>query len=145
MASYVADKFKVFCRNLTMVHAVFSSYNHQSNYQTGSVHWICKRTMKKCFETNTDVNLALIQIRSTQIGTGLTSPATIPFSRLIEGILPKQNNRLLVLYYYDEDHYNAFKLRQGMPVKNNDTVKEHALISLGSTSAVQREDGRSRT
>ena len=42
-----------------------------------------ERTLRKCFETNTDVNLALSKIRSVPAGLGLPSPTVILFNRPI--------------------------------------------------------------
>ena len=43
--------------------------------------------------------------------SGLPSPISIPFSRLIPSLLLKVN-KSLILYNYDEDHYNALNRRQ---------------------------------
>ena len=47
-----------------------------------------------------------------------------------------------LFYYFDDDHYSKLKERQDKPVENNDTLKEHTLIPVGSTVAVQREYSR---
>ena len=40
------------------------------------LHKIVKRTMNKCHDTNVDIYVALLEIRSTLISSGLPSPAT---------------------------------------------------------------------
>ena len=59
---------------------------------------------------NKDVNLTLLQKRSTPIENGLPSPATVLFNRLISGLLPKIN-KTPVIYDYDDEHYNVLKKR----------------------------------
>ena len=96
-----------------------------------------KRNMKKCFETNTDVNLALLQIRSTLIGPWLPSPITIIFSRLTQGTLLKINTSP-ISYDYDQDNYNELKLRQCKLVKKNDNDKEIVKKDYPTKYASQR-------
>ena len=52
---------------------------------------ILKHTIGKCFDTNNDDILTLLQIRSIPIGTGLLSPAMLLFNRPIRGLLPPMN------------------------------------------------------
>ena len=67
--------------------------------------------MNKCFDTNIDVNITLLHIRSTPIGQGLPSLSRILFNRLIQSLLPKIN-RMPVVNDYDDEHYDALKQRQ---------------------------------
>ena len=121
--------------------AVLSPHNHYSNSQAEAcIKFVKQKTMEKCFETSTDINLALLQIRSKPIAPGSPSPATILFNRLIWGLLLK-GNWSLVLYGYNEDRFNVLKIRQGKLIKNNDTLKEPTFTSMGSIVFVQREDG----
>ena len=53
-------------------HKKFSSYNDQSNGRAEACIKFVKRTMKKSFDTNADINLALLQIRSIPIGPATT-------------------------------------------------------------------------
>ena len=59
--------------------------------------------MKKCFETNANIFMALMQIRSTPICPRLPCPATLLFNRLTRDILPKFN-RHPVLCNNDESN-----------------------------------------
>ena len=59
--------------------------------------------MKKCSDTNRDVNLALLQIQLTQIEDGLLSPATILFNKPTRGLLP-MINKTPMIYHYDDEH-----------------------------------------
>ena len=54
----------------------------------GSTHKICKAHGQRCLDTNNNVNLALLQIRSTPMSAGLPHPSTLLFNKLITGILP---------------------------------------------------------
>ena len=52
------------------------------------VKFIKKHDMKKCFDTNNDVYLALLHICLTPFGPGLPSPASLIFSREIRDQMP---------------------------------------------------------
>ena len=67
--------------------------------------------MRKCFDTNNDVFLGLLQIRSTSIGPGLPNSAALLFSRSLGGLLPKLS-RPLILFDHDNDQYTAIIKRQ---------------------------------
>ena len=54
-----------------------------NNGQTVASIKVVRRTMKICCETDKDINLALLQIRSTPKRTGLPSPAALLFNRPI--------------------------------------------------------------
>ena len=64
-------------------HAIPSSCNHQTDVQTEACIKFVKGTMKKCFESDTDVNLAVLQVRSIPMWLGLPKPATILFNMVI--------------------------------------------------------------
>ena len=95
--------------------------------------------MKKCFDTNKYVNLALLQIRSTLTGHGLLSSATVLFKRPVRCLLP-EINRLPKLYNFDNHHCDASKQRQHW-VHKHDTHIDFNIIPEKSTVVVQREDG----
>ena len=76
-------------RYLNIQQAVLSSYNHQSNGQAEVCIKFIKWTVKKCFDTNNDVYLALLQILSTPNGPLLGSPAALIFNKPIRGLMPK--------------------------------------------------------
>ena len=78
--------------------------------------------MKECFETNKDINIALLQIGPTPILPELLSPATILFSRPVGHLLPKMN-RVPMLYDFDDDNYVTYKQRQ-CAGKVKDTCKD---------------------
>ena len=50
-------------------------------------------------------------------------------------------NSQSVICNYDEDHYNALKVRQNKLTKDNYTLKEPILLTAKYTIAVQRENG----
>ena len=86
--NFVSEQFKDH-RCLNIDQAVTSSYHHQSNGQVEACVKFMKCTIKKCRQNNNDANFALLQIRSTPIGTGIPSPAKLLFSRPIGGLLPE--------------------------------------------------------
>ena len=83
----------------------------------------CEMHNQKYPDTNQDVSLALLQIRSTPIGTGLPSPTTLPFNRPIRGMLP-QIHREPINVNNDDVQYEALKAHQNKYVNNDDTHKD---------------------
>ena len=65
--SFISDKFKKLYKNMNIEQATSSSYHHQSNGQIEGCIKVIKFTMKKCIETNEDIQIAFLQIRSTQL------------------------------------------------------------------------------
>ena len=80
----------------------------------------------KCLDTNNDVSLSLLQIRSTPIGAGL-SPAILLFNRPIRGLL-FQMNRKSINIKNDDAQYEALKAYQDKYVKDNDTCTDSLLF-----------------
>ena len=64
-----------------------------------------------------------MQVRSTPLGLGQPSPATLLFNRPISGLMWKAN-RAPSNYNYDEDKQNTLQMLQGKMTRNNDTFKE---------------------
>ena len=62
--NFVSERYKELCRNLNIQQAVSSSYCHQSNRQVDTYIKFIKLTLMKCFQTNADINLGLLQIRT---------------------------------------------------------------------------------
>ena len=78
--NYISDKFKQFCKNMNMEQATSSSHHHQSNGQVEVHIKFTKHSMKKCFESNEDIHVTLLQVKSSPLEPGLPSPATLLFS-----------------------------------------------------------------
>ena len=53
---------KVLCKNPNTEYAVSSSYHHQSNALEEVYIKFIEQRLKKCFNTNTNTNLTLLQI-----------------------------------------------------------------------------------
>ena len=66
------------------------------------MYQICKAYYQKCTDTKSDIHIALLQIRSTLLGPGLQSPATLLFNHPIRGTMPIIN-RLPISTYKDDD------------------------------------------
>ena len=62
---------------------------------------VAKCVMKKWFDTNNDVYLALVQIQSTQTGLGLLIPATLLLNRSSSIMLKLSRSPILS----DHDNY----------------------------------------
>ena len=85
--------------------------------------------MKKCFDTNNEVHLAMFQIHSTSIGPKLPCPAALMLNIPIRSIMPKISQTLM-LFNHDDDHYPSLIERQQDAVKKN-TCKRSLFLSTG--------------
>ena len=103
---FFSEKFKEFCRNLNIEQAASSSYHHGRNGQVETCIRFIKLALKKCFDSNVDTYVALLNIRSTSLGTGLPSPAKLLFNRPERGLLPVIN-RSPSNANNDDDHHDA--------------------------------------
>ena len=91
-------------------------------------------------ETNEDIHISLLQIRSAPLEPGLPRPATLLFNHPICGIMPIMN-RLPINLDNDDEHYEALINRQTKNDKKYDPARIFDLFSIGSTVMVQQEDG----
>ena len=70
-----------------------------------------KETIKKCIDAKSNMLIALLQIRSTPLGPGLPSPATLDHP--IRGIMPALS-RLPISPNNSDEHYDALvKTKKG--------------------------------
>ena len=74
--------------------------------------------MKKCYETNTYIYMALLQIRSILISPWLPSLATSLFNRATKGMLSKLSRPPIL---FDNDEGNRTALTNRHPHANKDT------------------------
>ena len=70
-----------------------------------------KQIMEKYIETNTDAYLALLDIRSRQLGTGLLSLSALLFKRPARGLLLKFS-RITVIFDNNDNHLAVLTKRQ---------------------------------
>ena len=96
--------------------------------------------LSKCFENNNDINLSLLQVRSTPIGAGLSNSTTLLFNSPIKAQL-LQIKREPINFNADDEKYMALKLQQDRYVMDNDTCRYSVSFPIGSRAAMQREDG----
>ena len=92
--------------------------------------------MKKCFDSGSDMHIALLQTRSTPLGQGLPSPATLLFNCLVRGIMPRID-RLPINTDNDDEHHTALVNRQHRNQQDIDTSKNFVSLPIGSTVVVQ--------
>ena len=97
--------------------ATSSLYHHESNGQVEACIKFINHTMKKCIETNEDIHVALVQIRSVPLEPGLQSPTTLLFNCPILGIMPI-TNRQPVNLDNDYEHYEVLVNRQAKMTRN---------------------------
>ena len=60
--NFVSDKFHQFCKLVNIEQATSSVYHHQSNGQAEAYIKFVKCTFKKCADSGSDINMALLQI-----------------------------------------------------------------------------------
>ena len=53
--NFISEKFKYFCRQLSIFHAVSSSYSHQNYGKVEVFIKFVKKTMNTCYKTNADL------------------------------------------------------------------------------------------
>ena len=66
--------------------------------------------MKKCLDSGGDIHMAMLQIRTTPLGQGLPSPATLLFNCPVRGLTPLID-RPPININNDEGHHNALTYR----------------------------------
>ena len=76
---FVSGKFKEFCKTYSIERGMSLSCSNQSNDKTENCIKFIKETKKKCFDTNANVPLALLQIRLTPLRLRLPSPTKSNF------------------------------------------------------------------
>ena len=84
--------------------------------------------------------MVLLQIRTTPLGQGLPSPATLLFNFPVCSIMPVIYRKPISINNDDEHHKNLMH-RQGKNDPNNNTSQIIVSILIGSTVVVQQEDG----
>ena len=86
------------------------------------MHQVFKQTLKKCLKTNKDTYLALLQIRSTPLRSGVPRHETLFFNHFIRGIIPVIK-RASINANNDDDYCEALVERQENADTNNDTLR----------------------
>ena len=105
------------------------------------MHQIHKADNQKCIDTKSVLHITLLQIRSTPLGPGLLSPATLLFNCQKRSIM-QIISRLPISPNNNDEYYEALVERGTKKDKNHDTPQNYDFISIGSTVVVQQEDGR---
>ena len=104
--NFISDKFNTFYKSLNIEQAFSLSYHHQSNGLVKARIKFVKCTLKKCFDSEVDPYIALLQIHMTPLGQGLSRPATLLFNCRIRSIMPIIN-RPPVSTDNDLEHYEV--------------------------------------
>ena len=78
-------------------------------------------------------------IHTTLLGQGLPSPATLMFNRPVHGIMPVADCKPIRQDWDDKNHHKQVERQQK---NNNNASPVFAFIPIGSTVAIQQEDGR---
>ena len=80
--------------------------------------------------------MALLQIRTTPLGQGLPSPATLLFNYPVCGIMPLMDRKPINIDN-DDEHHNNLMHRQGKNDQNIDTSKIFMSILIGPIVVIQ--------
>ena len=102
--NFISEKLKKFCNSLIIEQSVSSLYHHQSNRQVEACIKFIKCTIKKCSDSGGDIHMNMLQIRTTPLGQGLPSPATLLFNHLARGIIPVMDRPSINIDNDDEHH-----------------------------------------
>ena len=84
--------------------------------------------------------MVLLQIHTTPMGKGLPSPAMLLFNHPVHGVMPVIDRKPVSVDNGDEHHITLMH-RQSKNDSNSDASQVFASIPIGSTVAVQWEDG----
>ena len=84
--NFISEKCKNFYNSLNIEQAVSLLYPHWRNRQVEACIKFIKCTTRKCLDSGGDIHISLLQIRTTPLGQGLPSPATLLFNYLVRGI-----------------------------------------------------------
>ena len=95
--------------------------------------------MKKCYDTKSDIHLALLQVITMPLGPGIPSLATLLFNCPTRGIVALIN-RPPVSIDNDDEYDKVLVKRKRKNGKKYDAAKNYTLLPIGSIVAVQRED-----
>ena len=80
--------------------------------------------------------MALLQIRTTSLGEGLPSLATLLCNHLVHSIISVLDRKPFSVHN-DDKHHRKLMHRQGKNDPNNDTSQVFVSVPIGSTVAVQ--------
>ena len=89
------------------LHTIAKARTHKNRNIEACINFV-KCAIKKCLDNNDDINLPLSQMRSTPVGAGLPSPATLLFNRPIRAQL-SQMNREPITFNADSEYHEALE------------------------------------
>ena len=135
--NFVSDKFHQFCKSVNIEQATSSVYHHQSNGQVEGCIKFIKCMFKKCADSGSDIDMALLQIQMMALGHGLPSPSTLMFNRPVCGIMHVIDHKPLVEDCDDDHHAKTIRRQQR---NNNDAAVTFSCIPIGSAVVVRQED-----
>ena len=79
-SNFISDEFKQFYKNNEHRVSYIIIIPSQKQWTGRGMYKIHEAYMKKCIESNEDIHVALLEIRSTPIEPGLLRPATLLFN-----------------------------------------------------------------
>ena len=103
-SNFVSEKFRSFYSSVNIAEAVSLLYHYHSNKQVEACLKFIKHTIKKYSDSSGDVHMALLQIRTTPLGQGLASPATLLFNHPVCCIMPVIDRKPVSVDNGDEHH-----------------------------------------
>ena len=105
-----------------------------------SMHQIGKVKNKKCYETNADINMSLMQMRSMPKRPRLQSLDTVLFNRLTTGLMPIIS-RQPIMHNNDENNHAVLVNMHPWSCKETMTHVNISFLPTRSTVVMQCEDG----
>ena len=109
--NFISAKLRNFCNSLNVEQAVSLFYHHQSNGQIEACIKFIKHIIKNCSDSSGYIHIALLQIRTTPLGQGLPSPATLLFNCPVCSIMPLMDRKPINIGN-DEEHHKYVMHRQ---------------------------------
>ena len=105
--NFISEKFRQFCRQLNIKQTITSSCHHQCNGQVEACIKLVKHTIRKCTDSNDDINLAFFvdMFHTDRCWTAQSCNAFIQQANQS----PCATNREPIHFFTDDEHYEGIK------------------------------------
>jgi hypothetical protein len=112
---FQSHKFKEFCKAKEIKHTTSSPRYPQSNGLAERAVQTAKKMVIKCNNTNTPLDVALMEYRNAPFACDLPSPSELALGRKLRTTFPYQNKNLVQRFHPLEEvvkKYNEYKIKQ---------------------------------
>ena len=128
---FSSQEFKIFSKEFGFDHITSSPHYPQSNGLIERMIQTVKNIMKKCHDTNADLNMALLCLRATPVSNNISSPCVLLNNRMYKTNLPSiassrtsrdmndalQQRQDLQKFYHDKNARPLMPLVREQPVR----------------------------